>query len=88
MGLEETIQNKRHLTNTVGGDVPLDGTSYRPVNPRYIVNSVNNVWAPRVNLSVTMNKGEQARVLIYNPDNDINDTSRRMVNPDLFARPG
>lgn len=69
------------------GDVPLDGTSYRPVNPRYIVNSDNNVWAPGLNLSVTMNKAQQARVLIYNPYNDYNDTLRRMVNPDLFPRP-
>jgi hypothetical protein len=37
------------------------------MNPRYVVNSENNVWAPLVNLSVTMNKGQQARVLIYNP---------------------
>jgi hypothetical protein len=51
------------------------------------VNSDNNVWAPGLNLSVTMNKGQQARVLIYNPYNDYNDTTRRMVNPDLFQRP-
>jgi hypothetical protein len=51
------------------------------------VNSLNNVWAPQLNLSVTMNKGQQSRVLIYNPENDYNDTARRMVNPDLFPRP-
>jgi len=72
----------------VAGDVPLNGTVYRPVNPRYIVNSINNEWAPRVNLSVSMNKGQQARVLIFNPDNDANDTARRMVSEDLFPRPG
>lgn len=34
-----------------------------------------------------MNKGQQARVLITNPDNDANDTLRRQVNPNLFPRP-
>ena len=76
------------MTSTqVDADVPLNGTSYRPMNPRYVVNSDNNVWAARVNFSVNMNKGQQARVLIYNYDNDVNDTARRMVNPDLFQRP-
>ena len=90
MGFEEPVVRKRPTLTTTeinAGDVPLNGTSYRPVNPRYIVNSDNNVWAARVNLSVTMNKGQQARVLIYNPDNDFNDTARRMVNSDLFPRP-
>jgi hypothetical protein len=27
-------------------------------------------------------------VLIFNPDNDANDTARRMVSEDLFPRPG
>ncbi len=68
--------------------MPLDGTNYRPVNPTYIINNDNiNVWAGRINVSVTMNKGQQARVLITNPDNDANETLRRQVNPDLFPRP-
>ena len=74
-------------TTSFGDNTPLNGTNYRPVNPRYVVNTTNNLWANRINVNITMNKGIQARVLITNPDSDANETLRRQVNTDFFERP-
>ena len=63
MGFEDNQEKK------VAED-QLNGTNYRPVNPTYISNNLNNEWSARINVSVTMNKGQQARVLLTNPDLD------------------
>jgi len=85
MGFEETVEKKKVTTGGVADQ--LNGTNYRPVNPTYISNNLNNEWAARINVSVTMNSGQQARVLLTNPDLDPQDASRRLVNEDLLPRP-
>ena len=85
MGFEESVEKKKVSTDSVADQ--LNGTNYRPVNPTYIINSKNNDWSARINVSVTMNQGQQARVLLTNPDLDPQDAARRIVNEDFLPRP-
>jgi hypothetical protein len=55
MGFDDTKEEKV-VTAAPAGD-QLNGTNYRPVNPSYISNNLNNEWSARINVSVTMNKG-------------------------------
>lgn len=65
----------------------LNGTIYRPMNPRYVENSTNNTWAQNAMVKVEMNSNNQARVVIVNEDTNQNETQRRLVNSKLFPRP-
>lgn len=56
---------------------PLNGSYYRPVNPRHVINSTNNIWASNVDINVEMNNNFQSRVLITNADSNPNETLRR-----------
>lgn len=54
MGFDDTKEEK--VAAAPAAD-QLNGTNYRPVNPSYISNNLNNEWSARINVSVTMNKG-------------------------------
>jgi hypothetical protein len=80
LGLKDVEQAKK-------AEKPLDGFAYRPMNPRYVVNSTNNTWASSININVQMNNNNQAKVVISNPKLSANTTARQLPNQNLFQRP-
>lgn len=43
--IPHSLRNFLHSTEQQVGDKPVDGTNYRPMNPKYVSNSTNNTWA-------------------------------------------
>jgi len=54
----------------VTDDKKLNGTNYRPMNPRYVLNSTNNTWASTLNLEIQMNNNQQVRVMLTNANSN------------------
>ncbi len=64
-----------------------EGSSYKPMNPRFLPNNDNNTWSSNINLNVQMNNNDQVRFLVTDADVSANQSAKHQVNSNLFPRP-
>lgn len=63
MGFENLQEDVRRFTPRVSkklkaknlSDTNLNGTSYKPMDPLFVVNNTNNGWAQNININVVTN---------------------------------